>query len=1001
MLSTLIPSPPDQTPPNDIAEHLLSTLADAADRLNGEPELRRQMTGRLGPIDAEVAIRTEDGSASATICISDGRFEVSGGDPQAEVDASLWFRTAEELADYTQASPDEAMMMMLAGRARLEGNPAAFGYVSYLLSLLTLDRDLQAIQEQTARHHRQNEQLAGSAGPPQPTMRRDRLDARLTAESIDPGVRWLADPYLPDYRLSDFPRLERFKRDHLETVPEVTAEFGELLTDFHVAHGFETMADGTPWDPMLRSAKAFEHLMRNRLPVVREGDLLGGTITPNPVCGSVTQPYTVGWSIWGEMATLSRRELDPFTISDADRETLHGYVFPYWMDKHVQQVWKQEFDYPLAAKISDRMYCFNFWGLVSLNPGSPGFARVVDEGLITIRRELELKLSSAGDDVAAEQLNAWEAMATSIEGVLAYAERVAQLAERSATEEEDPARRRELEEMGEILGRVPLEGARTLAEAVQSLWIMFIAVGLDSMDDDITIGRLDQILQPYFDSDLRSTPPEGRQEYIERAIELVGCLFLRFTSHRIAAATIASWQNSGAPGVASVTVGGVTSEGEDAVNDMTYIVLKVAELLSLDDPDMDARYMPGVNSTAYIRRVAELNYLTSGTPSIHNDATIIPSMCQHGWDERDARDWVSCGCVEPVIHGKHFGATGDLDSNLLVPLTMAIYNGIHPTARWTIGPRTGEVDDFADFEEFMTAFRTQFEFLYDQGFEASRQILSVHQQLMPAPLYSALLEGCIRTGRGMTHGGATYNSSGASLIGLSDVIDSLLVIEELVFGSGEVGFGELRQAMDDDFEGHEVLRARILNDVPKFGSGDPRGRAMAQRVTEMIADNLHAHDNGRGGHYATGYRTNNNHTVYGRVSGASPSGRLAGTPFTSGLTPCAGASDNILDNLNDVASIDPMTCDNNYTLNVRVTFSDRDAHRQNVDRIADYVQAYFLNGGMQVQFNMVDSDTLKDAMARPHLYPDLIARVSGYTGYFVRMQRDLQLEIIGRAEFVV
>jgi formate C-acetyltransferase len=151
----------------------------------------------------------------------------------------------------------------------------------------------------------------------------------------------------------------------------------------------------------------------------------------------------------------------------------------------------------------------------------------------------------------------------------------------------------------------------------------------------------------------------------------------------------------------------------------------------------------------------------------------------------------------------------------------------------------------------------------------------------------------------------------------------------------------------------------------------------------------------------TGYRSNNNHTVYGRVSGASPSGRLAHVPFTPGLTPCPGSSKNILDNLLDVAKLDPLTLDNNIAFNVRLSFSKDYTYEQNINKVADIVNAYFNQGGMQIQFIMVDVDTLKDAMAHPEYYRDVIVRISGYTGYYVEMQRDLQLEIIGRSEFAI
>ena len=988
---------------------LNDTLNGIAVALNGSEDLRKKMIGDLGPIDAIIGVKTQDESIRTTINIKDGVFSVVEDFCDVKADATLIFDSVEEFDNYVNANSDEAIRMFLASRVRLEGNLAIFGYVNYLISLLSWQDDIKEFDIQKELHKKQNIEAAKNATRVGRRMKDNRIRTRLKAEKIDTGVKWLDEPFLSKYTIEDFPRLEKFKHDHLNTMPEVTAEQGKLLTDYYVANGFETKKDGTSWNPILRTAKGFEYLMKNKKPVIRENDLLAGTVTPNPICGSVNQPYTVGWSIWGELNTIPYRELDPFSITEETKKTLNSYVFPFWRDKYIQQKWKVDNDYPLSAKINDRLFCFGLWGLVSLNPGSAGYDKVVKEGLGSHLQEIDKKLlefSTSSKKYQQENIDkkhSWDAMKASIDGMLGYTKNLSKVTKDELDKETNPIRKKELKEIYSSLQQIPEKPARTLHEAVQSLWIMFIGTCLDAMDESITIGRLDQILQPYFEADIKKLPENERKTYIEYAIELVGSLFLRFTNHLVAAATVASWQNSGAPGVTSVMVGGVTSNGEDAVNDMTYIILKVAEIFSLNDPDMDARYMVGVNSTDYIRRVAELNYITNGTPSIHNDEAIIKALTNHGWDIKDVREWVSCGCVEPIIHGKHFAATGDLDSNLMVPLTMAIYNGYHPSARWDFGPKTGNLIDFKTFDEFYAAFEKQFDFIYENAMEASIQILKVQQNLMPAPLNSVMLENCIEDGVGMTHGGAKYNSSGGAFTALSDVVDSLLVIKKVVFEDKKYTFDELKDAMDADFVGYETLHAYISNRVPKFGSGDESGRIMVDRVTTMIANYMHSHDNGRGGCYFPGYRTNNNHTVYGRVSGASASGRLAGQPFTSGLTPNPAASNNILDNLNDIASINPLNCDNNYTFNVRVSFKEKDdeSHKQNVDHLANYIQTYFVNGGMQIQCNVVDTNTLKDAMAHPELYPDLIARVSGYTGYYTRMQQDLQLEIIGRTEFKI
>ncbi|MCD4784345.1 MAG: formate acetyltransferase [Candidatus Eremiobacteraeota bacterium] len=983
-------------------KEMYELLQSVAQTFNSTPSLQEELKGTQGWINATVGIRTGDNQVQQAVIIKDGKISVIQDSIPKDAGATLVFATEKDLADYQKANVDDVCRMILASRIRVDGNQALYGYFNYLVSLLFGQDDIKAAKSQAEEHQKENLKLAEKAGKPDRQIRNERIAGRLKGKKVDPGVGWLDDPYMAKYSLDDFPRLKQFKDDHHNTLPEVSAEQGKLLTDFHIEHGYETKKDGTPWDPNLRMAKAFHYLMANREPVIRPNGLIAGTMTPNPICGSVTQPYTIGWSIWGELKTIHGRELDPYNITNETIETLHKHVFPFWMNRNIHQLWIDKFDYPFPAQINDRLFCLNLWSLVSLHPGCPGFEKAVKMGIKGIREEIDRELNS-DPKADPEKKNTLEAMKISLDAVSVYAKNLAQQAGKEAKMETDPRRRKELEHIHDILLRVPDNPAQTLEEAVQTLWIMFIAIGLEGMDDDVAFGRMDQILQPYFEADIKKkSSQKDKEDYIKYALEVVGCLFMRITSHRIGAPTIASWQNSGAPPTSTTIVGGVTPDGKDAVNDMSYIVLKAAEILSLNDPNMHARFMPGVNSETYLKRLCEVNYITCGTPGIHNDEAVIKALSQNdGWAIEDIRDWTPTGCVEPVLPGKHLACTGDIDSNLMAPFTMALNNGYHPVAMWDFGPKTGKIEDFKTFEEFYNAFKAQFEFIYGQAFIGSLQLLKIHQQVMPSPLYSAITEGCIEKGRGITRGGAKYNSSGASLIALSDVIDSLMVIKKLVFDEEKFSFKELKEAIDNNFEGYSKIHALTATAAPKFGSGDQETVDMANRVTRMVADLLHNQDNGRGGNYSTGYRSNNNHTVYGRVSGASPSGRLAGSPFTPGLTPNPSASKNILDNLLDVAKLDPETLDNNIAFNVRLSFSKKNTYEQNIDNVADIVNAYFDHGGMQIQFIMVDADTLKDAMAHPEYYRDVVVRVSGYTGYYVQMQRDLQLEILGRSEFGV
>jgi formate C-acetyltransferase len=347
------------------------------------------------------------------------------------------------------------------------------------------------------------------------------------------------------------------------------------------------------------------------------------------------------------------------------------------------------------------------------------------------------------------------------------------------------------------------------------------------------------------------------------------------------------------------------------------------------------------------------------------------------------------------------GHTGSILFNLVAPLEMALNNGTHPLMNWDPGPKTGRVEnnDFKSFDDFFNAYAEQTKFLIRQAVAFNNLLARAHVAYRPTPLLSALMTGCIEKAIDITRGGAEYNTSGTSNIGLADVTDSLMAVKTLVFDASSVSFARLKAAIDADFKNDPALFAMIIKKVPKFGSGDPSAVAMANRVARMVHDIHRSLTNFRGGKYTTGFWSMSQHVAYGSLSGALPSGRLCAKAFTPGLTPHPSASANFLDNLRDVAQLDPECMDNNIAFNVKLNLSPEDTREKSVDIIASYVKTYFDMGGMQLQFNVVTSQTLKDAMAHPENYKHLMVRISGYNAYFTMLNKDIQMELIERAEY--
>jgi formate C-acetyltransferase len=826
-----------------------------------------------------------------------------------------------------------------------------------------------------------------------------RKKYRMKAESRDPGVKYLDDPYLARFNLDDFPRLTTFLNAHFDTKASVCIEMPKLMTEWHKKNGFDTKPDGTPWVPELRRAYVFKHIMENRKPLIHEGDLIAGTTTSKDV-GALPYVDASGTYLWPELFTVPHRLLFPYDISPEDAWTLHHEIFPYWIGKNFRERVRSRYHDPLAQRIDERFAVYFTFKSSAFSHIIPDFPSMLAKGTSGIISELRQAIQK--DSRSHGRNDAREAMIISLEGLAVYSKNLARQANKEAAIEPDPVRKTELERLASICERVVEHPAQTLDEAVNAVWITMVGAHIENTNAGLSLGRLDQWFQPYFEADMEKlTTRQEREEYIKRAIELIGCFFFRCKDHLPCMPYIATIYFGGSSSDQAITLGGIRPDGEDAVNDMTYIFLKVTEMLSIRDPNMNARYHPEKNSDTYLKRLCEVNLITAATPSMHNDAVIMESLKQFSYEEHDLRDWAAVGCVEPTIAGKHTGHTNFQLINMVAALEMALNNGKHPLMRWKLGPDTGVVEngDFKSFEQFYDAFLTQFKFLIDESIKLNNWYAEEHQYVRPTPFLSAVINGCAEKGLDITKGGAKYNSSGTAIIGLADVTDSMMVIKKLVFDDKKVSFVDLKHAVDTNFADDPALHAMVTSKVPFFGSSSDEAVAMANRITKFSHDYYTAIPHYRGGKYTVGFWTMSQHVAFGTLTGALPSGRRAGKPFTPGLTPEPNASRSLLDNMRDVARLDPHHITNNMAFNVKVVPSPEDSREKAVQDIFSYVKTYFALGGMQMQMNVVTSATLRDAMAHPESYRNLIVRISGYNAYFVTLHRDLQLELINRAEY--
>lgn len=976
---------------------IISTfLKFIAFNFNNRKSLNRYLKTKDGYLNFSIGLRTEDNTVCHGISFINGKVTVTRTiAPDAK--AVLIFKDDTAARRLLLGTPTDVIYMMLKSDVRIEGSLSYANIFSFFISLL-----FNGVQKRAMKTERKKDDRAVKRRhPKQEKFLSDEIARRrkecLKGERHDPNVLYLEDPYLSQYSLDDFPRLQKFLHNHLTKKPQICAERAILLTQWFREHGFEHDSSGKPWNPVLRNALAYKYMMENRKPLINEDSLLAGTTTSKPI-GCPIYPDGSGIMIWNELLTIPYRTYNPFDIDDQTREILHFDIFPYWLHRNFREWVRDKYQNPLSLKLDERYALYFDWKQATISHTIPNFPKVMAIGTQGMIEEINEELAKGCNE---EKQQLLQAMMLCLEGVNAYAQNLAKQALADSEREKDPQRKKELLAIADICSRIPMHGAQTLHEAVMAMWITWIALHMESMNAGLSLGRLDQWLQPYFINDMKQIPPEKRDEYIKFAIELIGDFFMRCTDHFPLTPDLANFYFGGSSSDQAITLGGVTPDGTDAVCDMTYIFLKVTEMLSVRDPNVNARYMPGVNSDTYLKRLCEVNLITAATPSMHNDAAIIKALTPMGYDICDIRDWSATGCVEPTLSHKHFGHTNMQMMNMVAALEMVLHNGYHPLTRLDIGPKTGrpEQGDFKTFDEFFDAFTKQFAFLIDQSIDYNNKLAEAHQFLRPTPLLSAFIEGCLEKGKDVTRGGAKYNSSGTAIIGLADVTDSMMAIKKLVYDDTRYAFADIIKAIDSNFTNDPVLLSLVQKKVPLFGSGNDEAVEMANRIAGWAHEYFASIPHYRGGAYTTGFWSMSNHVAFGTLTGALPSGRMAGKPFTPGLTPQPFASKNLLDNIRDVARLNPEFCNNNMAFNVKVVPSAIESRNKTVNDMFAYVKTYFELGGMQMQMNVVTSAVLRDAMAHPENYRNLIVRISGYNAYFVTLNRQMQLELIERAEY--
>lgn len=820
--------------------------------------------------------------------------------------------------------------------------------------------------------------------------------------------------FYPNARLTDL------KKNHFRAVPEICTERAWLVTRYHLEKGLFDKDRIS----ILDKARVYRYVLENRDPIVRhslaydkamkpfqfkEPSLFAGSTT-SKFKGVPLYPEFVGLALWPELWTISKRKSNPYHIAKDEVETLNHRVFPHWVDRSIAEIARKRmtfegFDETLdggektrfnAMELLEQLVFYLVSKPETISHTIPDFSAALNHGLRGMISEASRRKRAA----AGPQIEFYEAVSEVLKGIVAYSNRLAEKAEQLARLETDESSKRELLEIAAIHRHVPEHPARTFREALTTVWICWIAIHLENNNVGLSLGRLDQVLYGFYERDVKQGILTA-----EKAVELVCCFWLKLGDHVPAIPQVAEQLFGGTGSNQAITLGGVTEKGEDAVNDLTYVMLRATELMRLRDPNVNARYHPRVNDCRYLKRLCEVNFNTGATPALHNDLEVIRSLTAKGDSLDQAMDYGIIGCVEPGSSGRFYGSCAAILINLTSALDLTLFNGRHRHTglETLVSFESGHPYHFTSYDQFKEAFEGQVNWLIERATWLNYEFGKTHQDFYPTPILSAFFEGPMRKGKDLIQGGAEINASGATIVGLADVADSLTAIEKVVFEE-HYDFSSLLHALRFDFKGYGKLHKRLMDrsKTPKYGNDDEAADRNVKWLVRTLDKAFGEKENYRGGKYRVGYWTMTNHAGLGRLMQALPNGRKKGENFASGVTPVSGMTPELTEVLNSAAKLPSECLSNGIALNLKFAPVDLGKEKM-VNTLAGYVKGYFKDGGMEIQFNIIDRRTFLDVVQRPESedYQELLVRVSGYTAYFRDLSPQMKKEIIDRTEYLL
>ncbi len=780
-------------------------------------------------------------------------------------------------------------------------------------------------------------------------------------------------------------RLQKLKDNYLTHRPTITT---------HRARAITKIAKENPGMPkiMLR-AKCFRYCCETAPLVIQDNELIVGAPNGAPRAGAFSPDIAWRWML-DEIDTIGSRPQDPFYISDEDKKIMKEELFPYWEGKSVDEYCEDQYREAGVWELSGESFVSDcsYHAINGGGDSNPGYDVILmKKGMLDIQQEAKDHLKELDyqnpDDI--EKIYFYKSIIDTTEGVMIYAKRISDYAKELADKESDPKRKADLYKISEVNAYVPAHKPRTYWEAIQAVWTIESLLVVEENQTGMSIGRVDQYMYEYYKNDIES----GRMNDFQ-AFELSGCMLIKMSEMMWITSEGGSKFFAGYQPFVNMCVGGVTRSGQDATNELTYLLMDAVRHVKIYQPSLACR-IHNKSPKKYLKKIVDVVRSGMGFPACHFDDAHIKMMLAKGVTIEDARDYCLMGCVEPQKSGRLYQWTSTAYTQWPICIELVLNKGVPLWYGKQVCPDMGDLSSFKTYEEFEAAVKEEIKYITKWSSVATVISQRIHRELAPKPLMSIMYEGCMEKAKDVSAGGAMYNfGPGVVWSGLATYADSMAAIKKLVFDEKKYTLEQLNAALKADFVGYEQVRTDCLN-APKYGNDDDYADLIAADLVDFTE---HEHRKFKTLYSVLSHGTLSisNNTPFGQLTGATANGRHAWLPLSDGISPTQGADFKgptaIIKSISKMAN-DTMNIGMVHNFKIMAGLLDTP---EGEESLITLLRTACMFGNGEMQFNYLDNNTLIDAQKHPELYRDLIVRVAGYSAFFVELCKDVQDEIISR-----